>query len=429
MVMVKTILSIATAVSVGMAAISGKVTDTSGAPLAGAEVKLEQGGQKAASGTDGSFKLEISTGIGGGNYLSGPASHPLPVAMEGGMLRMSLLSASVVEVTSFDFSGRTIATVRRALDPGVRSLALPRGASGVHLYRVTIGAAVFILKAAGVGTVFMGANAMGCRAECRAEKKATSASGPIEDILLVTKSDYLDYRTMVMNSDTSGIEIKMIPSAGTVTDADGNAYKTIKFGNQVWMAENLRTTKLSDGTPITLATTGGSWAGLTAPGYCFFKNSTDSTLNKNYGALYNWRAVDSKKLAPAGWHVPADSEWTILVNYLVDNGYNWDATKEDKTAKSLAAKTDWIDFSEEGTPGMDRAKNNRSGFSGLPGGVRYYDNGDFDYNGERGYWWTATEDADAIINAWCRRLATDMCECGSVWNRKGNGFSVRAVKD
>src|SRR4030043_168747 len=129
--------------------------------------------------------------------------------------------------------------------------------------------------------------------------------------------------------------------SGTVTDADGNVYQTVKIGNQVWTVENLRTTKYDDGSAIPLVTDSAAWAALTTPGFCYYNNTTNADNIKKFGALYNWHAVNTKKLAPKGWHVPTEAEWITLENYLIANGYNWDGTKtENKIAKSMAAKTD-----------------------------------------------------------------------------------------
>jgi uncharacterized protein (TIGR02145 family) len=134
-----------------------------------------------------------------------------------------------------------------------------------------------------------------------------------------TKTGYLNYRCVQYNSDTTGLKIKMIASAGTVTDTDGNVYQTVRIGNQVWMAENLRVTKYNDGSAITLDTSGNNMDNATTPKYCYYNNTTNADSIKKYGALYNWYVVspaNPKKIAPAGWHVPTDSEWTVLEKYL-----------------------------------------------------------------------------------------------------------------
>ena len=98
---------------------------------------------------------------------------------------------------------------------------------------------------------------------------------------------------------------------GSVTDVEGNVYKTIQIGPQTWMAENLKATKYNNSTAIPLVTDNTAWAALLTPGHCWYDN--DETTYKNiYGALYNWYAVDTSILCPTGWHVPSDAEWTTL---------------------------------------------------------------------------------------------------------------------
>jgi len=228
------------------------------------------------------------------------------------------------------------------------------------------------------------------------------------------------------------VAIFLIPDigSGTVKDADGNVYKTVKIGNQVWMAENLRTTTFNDGTPIPKITDGDEWSELFTPGYCFFDNLDDTDNIKKYGALYNWYAVNNEKFAPKGWHVPTDSEWTILEKYLVLNGYNWDGTTdtsaENIIAKSLASKTDWYSSTRPGATGNDLTTNNRSGFSALPGGYRHND-GTFSLQSNLGFWWSATE--SGASNAWDRNLYYNYFNLYRTSNHKSHGFSVRLLRD
>jgi len=220
-------------------------------------------------------------------------------------------------------------------------------------------------------------------------------------------------------------------SIGTVKDADGNVYHTVKIGHQVWTVENLRTTRYNDSSAIPHVTDSAEWAALTTPGYCFFENTTNVDSIKEYGALYNWYAVDTKKLAPAGWHVPSDMEWTILEGYLIANGYNYDSTNAgNKIAKSLAAKTRWQMSTNEGAIGNDLTRNNKSGFSALPGGHRLSCGPFSQIGGSSGFWWCATE--GGVPYAYARILDCDgrYIERGTqhVFDRRC-GFSVRLLKD
>jgi uncharacterized protein (TIGR02145 family) len=211
-----------------------------------------------------------------------------------------------------------------------------------------------------------------------------------------------------------------------VKDADGNKYNTVKIGSQVWMVENLKTTKYNDGTEMTNITDGDTWHRLSTGAYCNYDNLESNA--DTYGRLYNWYAVNTGKLAPAGWHIPTDEDWNILKNYLIANGYNYDGTKDEyKIAKSLCAKTNWALSSEAGTPGAAPENNNRTGFTALPGGGRS-GSGYFSGIGEYGHWWSSTEYTEN--SAFNRYLNYGGKSLGRSYDTSGkNGFSVRLVRD
>ena len=215
-----------------------------------------------------------------------------------------------------------------------------------------------------------------------------------------------------------------------VQDVDGNVYTTVTIGTQTWMVENLKTIKFNDGSAIPLITDPTIWASCTtskSPGYCWYANN-EAAYQSTYGPLYNWYAVGTGKLAPAGWHVPTDAEWDTLQNYLIANGYNWNnTTTGNKTAKSLAAKSNWRNSSTTaGAIGNDLTQNNRSGFSALPCGTRYYD-GNFYNLVDRGYWWSSTEYVTS--SAWLRDLYYDFDYFVRETYPKSCGWSVRLLRD
>jgi len=199
------------------------------------------------------------------------------------------------------------------------------------------------------------------------------------------------------------------PSAGTVKDADGNKYNTVKIGTQVWMVENLKTTKYNDGTPIPNVTDSAEWINLTTGAYCNYDNIESN--DEIYGRLYNWYAVNTGKLAPKGWHVPSDYEWSILINYL--GGY-----------ESSGGKLKETGFTHWKSPNYGAT--NETGFTALPGGSRYR-YGTFGKVGDIGYWWSATESDDSL--ACCRILLYYTNAEISGFGTKDNGCSVRLVKD
>ena len=220
-------------------------------------------------------------------------------------------------------------------------------------------------------------------------------------------------------------------ASGTVTDIEGISYSTIEIGTQVWMAENLKTTKYSDGTIIPIITDGMAWAALTTPGYCWYNNDED-TFKPTYGALYNWYSVNpisnnGKNICPAGWHVPTDVEWATLENYLIINGYNYDGTTSgNRVAKSMAATSGWAEYEIPGTVGNDQATNNSSGFTALPAGFCFY-SGFYTFIGDLGGWWSSIE--SSATHAYSRFMDYSNISLEKGSNRKIDGFSVRCLRD
>ncbi len=194
-----------------------------------------------------------------------------------------------------------------------------------------------------------------------------------------------------------------------VRDADGNVYQTLTIDRQVWMGENLKTTRYNDGTPIRLVKEEIDWKGLSSPAYCWYNND-EGTFKRQYGVLYNWYAVNTKKLCPVGWHVPSDVEWELLVKFLGGSYIAGGKLKETGTG-------DWKSPNTGAT--------NESGFSALPGGYRDY-SGAFKDLGYRGYWWTSYE---GTAKAWSRVMFNDSGYASSLLNEEISGFSVRCVKD
>ena len=215
----------------------------------------------------------------------------------------------------------------------------------------------------------------------------------------------------------------------TVTDIDGNIYRTVTIGTQTWMAQNLKVTKYNDGTSIPLVTDGNLWATPLTPGYCWYNND-ESGFRELYGALYNWYVLDSaisggRKVCPEGWHLPDNSEWTILTEFLEKNGYGYGNSGND-VAKSMASSTGWTADLIPGNIGNSQEENNRSGFDAPPSGYRDFD-GTFDSIGGYCGWWCSMQyDAD---NAWSQVLIYCSDNAGIYEYSKQVGFSVRCIKD
>ena len=208
-----------------------------------------------------------------------------------------------------------------------------------------------------------------------------------------------------------GVQVNFTTSpkfGGTITDIDGNVYNTVTIGTQVWMVENLKTTKYRNGDMID---NNAIWAASGTGSYCWYNND-GATYKATYGALYNWYAVaDSRNIAPVGWHVATDAEWTTLTTFLGGESVAGGKLKETGTSHWLSQNT--------GTT-------NSSGFTAFPGGLRY-SNGSFNAVGYLGYWWTSTE--FSTTNVWFRYMDSSYSFAYGGYDSKYFGFSVRCLQD
>ena len=220
-------------------------------------------------------------------------------------------------------------------------------------------------------------------------------------------------------------------------DQNGNAIFSKTYGNQEWSTQSANVTTYRDGTPIPEVTDPGEWADLTTGAWCYPNNQDQGT-----GKLYNWYAVagiddndpntPTKELAPEGWHVPTDAEWSTLENYLIDNGYNYDGTTTgNKIAKAMAYDWGWSMDDSLGAVGTNQSSNNRSGFNAYPLGYRgYWEQGSFINIGNQALFWSSTSYNGVL--AWYFRLSfnlefSDLTVDDSIW--KQGGMQVRFVKD
>lgn len=198
--------------------------------------------------------------------------------------------------------------------------------------------------------------------------------------------------------------------ANAVKDIDGNIYHTVTIGTQTWLVENLKVTKYRDGTPIQNITDAIEWGSLTTGAYCDYDNLlTNSTI---YGKLYNWFVVnDSRNIAPTGWHVPTDSEWAILTDYLGGDSLAGGKLKEKGIIHWQSPNT---------------GATNETGFTALPSGARDY-GGLFSCIGINGVWWSSTESNSLEASMWIIAYAGSYM--GRYNNNKVEGYSIRCLKD
>ena len=209
--------------------------------------------------------------------------------------------------------------------------------------------------------------------------------------------------------------VDVVPTSGygpSISDVDGNTYKTVYIGTQQWMAEYLKTAKYNDCTAIPYVTDIRQWMFNFEEAWCM--DYLHAAENDKYGKLYNWFAVSSttngnKNVCPTGWHVPTDAEWTVLTDYLGGASVAGGKMKEVGT-------TSWNIPNTEST--------NTSLFTGLPGGYRD-DIGYYSLIGRLGYWWSSSE--YSTTSAWYRDL--NYYDLSAYYNFKLYGFSVRCLRD
>jgi uncharacterized protein (TIGR02145 family) len=248
------------------------------------------------------------------------------------------------------------------------------------------------------------------------------------------------YATNSVGTGYGGIKTFQTESSGTgtVTDIDGNVYKTVRIGSQWWMAENLRVTHYRDGTKCPTVTSGAhlwmaenlrmtryligeaipnvtddiAWSALSSGAYCHYNNDEGNV--DTYGELYNWyAAADSREIAPVGWHMPSDAEWQTLVAYLGGESVAGGELKE-------AGITHWVSPNTDATNG--------SGFTALPGGYRLI-LGSFRNMGNNTLFWSSTEDNSNNSFAWYRSLFNTSARINHLSDSKQIGMSVRCVRD
>lgn len=197
-----------------------------------------------------------------------------------------------------------------------------------------------------------------------------------------------------------------------VADVDGNVYNTITIGTQVWLKENLRTTKYNDGTAIPNITDNTTWSATTTGAYSDYSNTSSNSTT--YGRLYNFYVVSSantKNVCPTGWHVPSNAEWTTLMDYLGGEAVAGGKMKETGTAHWMTPNT---------------GATNETGFTALPGGYRAQ-SGSFGLIGNTGFWWSSTEGGTTF--AYYRYMYYGTSNLNSGDNDKHGGLSARCLKN
>jgi uncharacterized protein (TIGR02145 family) len=268
-----------------------------------------------------------------------------------------------------------------------------------------------------------GGGAITARGVCWSKATAPLATG-LHTTEIGTTGTFTSNLTGLTENTNYYIRAYAINSAGTaygdeksfttdqLKDADGNVYTTVTIGTQTWMKENLKVTKYRNGDVISPETSDDTyWSTTTSGAFCWYNN--DAATHKNvYGALYNWHAVnDTRKLCPAGWHVPSDAEWTTLTQHLGGVGV---------AGGKLKSTTGWTSPNEGATDEV--------GFSALPGGLRE-SYGVWTMVGYYGWWWSSSDVPDQVGYAWERYMGNSSVDVTASPGGKSCGLSIRCLKD
>jgi uncharacterized protein (TIGR02145 family) len=322
-------------------------------------------------------------------------------------------------ITILDISGRQVAQIQSYLEVSGQNFRLSGMESGIYLINIRgknyqysgkllcNGKSNGIIKIERVNNITQAFNEKSEKSDGKGSPAMTDMAYTIGDRLQFTGTStiYSSIKTDIPASSKT-ITFNFYPC----TDGDNNNYKVVEIGSQVWMAENLKTTKYKDGTPVPLVTDAAAWSILNAPGYCWYNN--DESSNKaTYGALYHWLTGNTGNLCPTGWHVPSNAEWTTLTTFSGSETGSGGKLKETGT-------THWSSPNTGAT--------NEYGFTALPGGHRGID-GTFSNIGTYGYWDSGTEYNSS--NRYGRVMINNSSDVTVGPYGKRQGLSVRCLKD
>ena len=384
---------------------------------------LTQGTRLTLKGTDTLHLVAGTTGIETvlGNFPDKIKFYPNP-AKDQTRMQFDLTEPGETKISMYDLAGREIVQISDMLYPGRYTYLIEGMKEGLYILRVIWGKYLFSGKFICSGSQNNGPkivfkNAGNTENKIVIHEKRSDLKGPgnMKD-MPYNPSERLQYRAFSGNSITVTTDVpSTIGNYYTINsvfvdcaDADNNHYSAVLIGTQIWMGENLKTTKFSDGNPISNITDNNEWKNTTSPGYCWYDNNIG---NKNaYGALYNWHAAGTKDICPVGWHLPTDEDWTILITH-----YGGD---------NLAGGS----LKETGTIYWSSPNNasNESGFSARPGGFRDIGGGFYGI-GDYGHWWSSTDVLET--NAYFRIMIFSNLNVTRTWNQKETGMSVRCIKN
>lgn len=352
--------------------------------------------------------------------------------------------AGVTQINAFSMDGQKVTGISTNLQGGSNTfeLSLPKG---VYVVQVTGNEYAYTAKLLNQTEGVSGIIYKGTEKPVSSSPQKARSSTPGITTMNYTAGDQLLYKGISNYSYSSSNGLQYSSYCTIITDVPIDSkttnfnfivcrdyqhtdYAVVTIGNQTWMAENLRSSKLNDGTNIPFELPIIAPIYWTTPLNSNWTTAQWTTYMQTGTTFYNWYAVNTGKLAPTGWHVPSRSECLVLWNYLKANGYNFNGAWDNihnYCAKSLASNSNWISNTYGGAIGNNLSKNNSTGFSALPGG--FFDSNGFEKSCMNASWWCSDEISSGNANFWY----LDYQSSGVIFDAaiETNGYSVRCIKN
>ena len=365
------------------------------------------------------LRLSTPTGVPEVNNMksSGLKVYPNPMTDKSTLEIIPPVAGDAI-ISVYDMTGKVLAQFKGYIENCKQEFSLSKIKNGLHIINVQGNGYQFSEKLLSSGksngTAII--DRVSNNTQTVSEKKPINGSKGVQGTvdMVYNTGERLKYTAVSGNNRTVMTGIPTADNTVTFTfteckDGDNNYYPAIQIGTQLWMAENLKTTKYIDGaTSIPNVTGNDAWINLTSPAYCWYNND-EAAYKNNYGALYNWYTVSDGNLCPTGWHVPSDPEWSTLVSSLGGNSVAGGILKE-------TGLTHW------NSPNLGAT--NEYGFTALPGGSR----GDIFFDiGKYGDWWSSTK--SSFTDAWYWEVGFSNIVVNKDADNIIMGFSIRCIKN
>nr|NQU92392.1 T9SS type A sorting domain-containing protein [Bacteroidota bacterium] len=407
---------------------------------------LTQGGDTTIYYPDSILVLDYSLSVfehtlGNNKTFCLSSNYPNPFN-ESTNFHISLLKKEKVRILVHDFMGKVLTEINKELVKGKHTFVFTSGNKSFYLLTVATEQSSQTIKM--ISNRDYGSNTNHCKLKysgcsnstdlLKSEKMKNVFEFSPGDELKYTANTYIGALSITDTPDSNMIyefQYTGIPCPGilTITDIDGNNYNTVQIGDQCWMKENLRTITYNNGVSIPNIQDSISWSSLTTGAYVWYNN--DSYWKNYYGALYNWHTViDNNAICPSGWHVPSHEEWLMLTDFIG----GWippygNMLKSCRQVNSNLGEDCLTSEHPRWEAYEDIYGTDDFGFSGTPGGNRYFENGEFWGIGKLGFYWSTSEFPQVENAARLSGLLYNYEIFAHSYRHKNDGSSVRCLKD